>query len=401
MIIAVLIFIAYNYFIFLNISKILIEFKRNTFVYIIVSLFNCFLMIISYNMMIPYYMSYFNVLIVLVLEFLMFSKAKVSQAFLCSGMIVVNISSIQIIVITIFTYINKITPHQLFNTPKLFYQSLSILIIILFIIFLIKLKFIPIKDIIKLSTTPNYCIMISLIVLFVLFYTIFDIIALQSKYYFHQMTPRFIATPILTLCLYYVLFTYSIKSVKIVQFKRKSDELETIKLQNNIHKKNIQNKINKDKLTSCYNRKFIMNLLNEFKENNTTNFAILFIDVDGLKFVNDNLGHDAGDKYILTVSRAIRDVIREHDLVARIGGDEFLVILTYLEEENISKIIERLKSKIKFLDSIIIEHKISVSVGYVFVDENLIKNNSIEDLVKIADDRMRIEKKLSKERKDI
>jgi len=60
--------------------------------------------------------------------------------------------------------------------------------------------------------------------------------------------------------------------------------------------------------------------------------AVLLLDLDGFKYINDTLGHQAGDQVLIEVSRRIRLVIRQADTLARIGGDEFCIVATDLRK---------------------------------------------------------------------
>lgn len=66
-------------------------------------------------------------------------------------------------------------------------------------------------------------------------------------------------------------------------------------------------------------------------EQNATRVAVFFIDIDGFKYINDNYGHDMGDKVLQIVASRMKGCVRDTDTVARIGGDEFLVLLTKLQ----------------------------------------------------------------------
>jgi diguanylate cyclase (GGDEF)-like protein len=72
------------------------------------------------------------------------------------------------------------------------------------------------------------------------------------------------------------------------------------------------------------------------------NAALLFVDLDGLKLINDNFGHLAGDEALMQVARLLVGGVRRSDVVARIGGDEFAVLLVHSDEDSAHETARRL-----------------------------------------------------------
>ena len=111
---------------------------------------------------------------------------------------------------------------------------------------------------------------------------------------------------------------------------------------------------------------------------------LLELDLDGFKAVNDDFGHDIGDKVLIDVSKKVRELLRLEDGIFRMGGDEFIVIIdTPMSEndvENLSKrIIEKINKPVKIDNN---EVRVGASMG-IAIDEN--GQMSQEDLFKIAD----------------
>lgn len=101
-----------------------------------------------------------------------------------------------------------------------------------------------------------------------------------------------------------------------------------------------------DQLTDMYNRKF----LDEFVDVSIpqalrakTSYAVLMIDIDYFKMINDTYGHDIGDEAIRVVSKVIKEQIRKSDIAIRYGGEEFIALLYNCDEENILKIAESIR----------------------------------------------------------
>ncbi|MGD9595371.1 GGDEF domain-containing protein [Wolinella succinogenes] len=104
----------------------------------------------------------------------------------------------------------------------------------------------------------------------------------------------------------------------------------------------------RDPLTGLYNRKF----LEEYIESAThqalrskTTYAILMIDVDFFKMVNDTYGHDVGDQVISGLSNIIQNTIREADLAVRFGGEEFIVLLYNSAPEGAERVAQKIRSR--------------------------------------------------------
>ncbi len=143
-----------------------------------------------------------------------------------------------------------------------------------------------------------------------------------------------------------------------------------------------------DELTGLLNRRgFYARAEDAWQRGSSTGqpFAFIFLDLNGLKKVNDTLGHDAGDEMIRMAARAIREVLREGDVAARLGGDEFAILVHRASEETAGMLVERVREKMARMvkgDG----SSLSASMGVSAFDP---KNpRSIENLLKEADHRM-------------
>ncbi|WP_372871081.1 EAL domain-containing protein [Shewanella sp.] len=147
---------------------------------------------------------------------------------------------------------------------------------------------------------------------------------------------------------------------------------------------------NYDPLTGLPNRRMLLDYLDKeiaLSDRQHSHFALMFLDLDFFKEVNDTLGHDMGDKLLVECAERIEACVRESDVVARLGGDEFTVMIRDIHEP---KVIERVASKI--LRSVAEPYTlgqdtayISVSIGITLFPDDA---NSREALLKNADQAM-------------
>lgn len=99
-----------------------------------------------------------------------------------------------------------------------------------------------------------------------------------------------------------------------------------------------------DNLTGLYNRRFFDTVFDELITNQEP-FGIIMADINGLKYVNDNYGHEAGDKLIIQAAENLIQSVRKADYIFRFGGDEFVVLVCEDNPEAITTICSRIKEK--------------------------------------------------------
>lgn len=142
-----------------------------------------------------------------------------------------------------------------------------------------------------------------------------------------------------------------------------------------------------DALTGLPNRVLLrdelMEAVKEY-EKNSNGFAIMFIDIDRFKLVNDSLSHSAGDQLLSFVAKNIKECLSEADMVARLGGDEFVVIIKNVVSSNhISKIAKRLLTSIA-RPNVIGDQTLRVT-GSIGISQFPSDSQSIDELISKAD----------------
>ncbi|MCL5985739.1 MAG: diguanylate cyclase [Actinobacteria bacterium] len=146
-----------------------------------------------------------------------------------------------------------------------------------------------------------------------------------------------------------------------------------------------------DKLTSIYNRFFFEEQMKLISKERNLNVGILVIDVDGLKYINDTLGHHRGDSLLIELTSLLTSTFRPADIIARIGGDEFAIIIRQIDTKTIKELADRLKNKITEHNISLKKHQnpISISIGYAVKD---IDTKTLEQTFKQADEMLFREK---------
>lgn len=151
---------------------------------------------------------------------------------------------------------------------------------------------------------------------------------------------------------------------------------------NNNHNR-LQKFANSDELTSLNNRNSFDKAFKTIFNKKDKNLSLLIFDIDKFKPINDKYGHLLGDKVLIRVSELFKKTFREHDLIARWGGDEFVALLPNLDKQTAYKLAERLRSKIEKDKGLkeLLDRQITISMGIATRSTE----TSTEELFSIAD----------------
>lgn len=124
-----------------------------------------------------------------------------------------------------------------------------------------------------------------------------------------------------------------------------------------------------DSLTGLYNRAFFMEELHRLDVKRGLPLSIIFVDMDGLKLINDTFGHLEGDRLLVRLAQVLKGCLREEDIVSRLGGDEFAVLLPKTDHKTAQDIARRIEEALKGLSAGPIA--VSASMGVATKDDPL------------------------------
>lgn len=144
-----------------------------------------------------------------------------------------------------------------------------------------------------------------------------------------------------------------------------------------------------DSLTGLYNRHYFEQEVQRLQNNGCASIGIILCDVDGLKLVNDSLGHEAGDKLLVAAARLVKNSFRKTDLIARVGGDEFAVLLPGYDEQAVESGGERIREAVRRYNAKNPSLPLSISVGCAVSAEHPV---NLAELYREADNNMYREK---------
>jgi diguanylate cyclase (GGDEF)-like protein/PAS domain S-box-containing protein len=143
-----------------------------------------------------------------------------------------------------------------------------------------------------------------------------------------------------------------------------------------------------DILTNLYNRAYFEEELSRMQRGRSFPVSILVADLDGLKIVNDKLGHAAGDDLLMRAARVLQGSMRAEDILARIGGDEYAALLPSTDRETAIEVVARIRNNLEEHNRVTEGPALSMSIG---IDTGT-KESDLSQIMQAADRFMYLEK---------
>lgn len=156
----------------------------------------------------------------------------------------------------------------------------------------------------------------------------------------------------------------------------------------------LEYKSSHDALTNLYNREFFQTMMKDYDENEDAPIAVIVADLDELKFVNDRYGHQIGDALIQETAIRLKTHAQEDAIIARIGGDEFAILLPNVSILQTEEFIKDVRFEMGLIGEGPALSEIKISIGYAYGASS---KGVMEQLLKEADAKMYREKNGKKE----
>ncbi len=140
-----------------------------------------------------------------------------------------------------------------------------------------------------------------------------------------------------------------------------------------------------DFATGLYNRAYFSEEMHRLDAGRRHPVGLIMCDVDGLKMINDALGHVSGDQLLMEAAQILRMGVREGDVVSRLGGDEFAILLPNSRSQDVERVVNRIKFLIENYNKTNIKIPLSISIGFATTNE---RGSNMDEIFKEADDNM-------------
>ncbi|OON99721.1 MAG: hypothetical protein ATN35_11220 [Epulopiscium sp. Nele67-Bin004] len=307
-----------------------------------------------------------------------------------------NLATVFIAYIGIFSYSYNVSPQFAFYDPNM---RLDIIFFTYFTLLLIEMstyKKIGLANIKTILNQGKYTNLLPILAIILTLPMGFDeyIVIIDASY--NSQVYILCISSFLNIVLYYTVLHHTVDSTNIASYRAQNDITKIYYDNLKTRSQAIMTKANQDELTLLYNKTYIMNYTSdaiiEVAKLDKTH-GVIFVDINGLKFVNDTYGHEAGDRLIKRVSNAINKSIRDRsdDRAGRIGGDELLLVISNITSDKLHSVAERIKHSISVENDMESMFHVSASMGTLHITPD-IAQHGLDYVLQQVDINMRLDK---------
>lgn len=148
------------------------------------------------------------------------------------------------------------------------------------------------------------------------------------------------------------------------------EKVRACMLQSSLQKELIYN-TSHDYMTKIYNRAYFEQEVSKYNQDLDVPVGMILCDLDELKYINDQMGHEAGDELIKSAAQFLNQYSNEHIIVSRIGGDEFTILMINVEESNVIQLMKQIDYELMKYNLEDNTLTLKISKGYAYTDCSL------------------------------
>lgn len=343
---------------------------------------NSLLLSISLFCQLPVLLEFLILYPFLLLQFFFLFQGKLSAFLFGSGTFYFFLMNVKMIVSSIFILVYQIRSHEEFHSSGLYPFSVFLTLLVVLVLLEVFQKLIDRQMIQLLLKNSNQLYFVTTSLMLIDVYLLVLSVSYNSQAYFGLTAVFLLSTALLLFGAFFTSFLHAVRMSIMVEYEIKSRKLEKQLRESLASNKELWGFAFTDALTEVHNRRFALEALNRSLGERQP-FCICYFDLDHLKYVNDTFGHNQGDQYILDVVRTLSAVFQKTDLLCRLGGDEFMILLPHTAYQNAEALAQTAYQKIKNLNG-----AFRPSISYGIVEVQASSQLSASEILQLADERM-------------
>ncbi len=371
--------------------------KSNRLTVIIFTVCNVAIYLAIDYLKIQHYFYYIIAFVLFAYEFRHLGVQK-EKSNVLSTYIALNTGTVFIGLLGLYALFKGVTPKVAFNDVALQLQISTMMFLVLTLMGTKTYRTIG-KDSLKaILDNQKYSRLITILAIILCIGVAIDeyIVIVDAGY--NQQLNILLATVFFNMIIYYSVVYHTVSTICVDEYQCRTTEAKVYYSHLKKHRKDMLKKTIKDELTQLYNKMYTMSEIKRaihdvVQSDDDISYGLIFIDINGLKYVNDTIGHDAGDRLILRVANAIKGSIRDNreDVAGRIGGDEILILTANTSSGSLDIITNRIRANIEKENELEREFLVTVSIGALLITRDNAADG-IDVILEEVDKLMRLDK---------